>query len=40
MGGGASRLRQSWKRQDSASVAFYWHPCSTSASPLSRPREL
>src|SRR5262245_17349833 len=26
-GGGADRLRQPWKRQGSASVGFYWHPC-------------
>ena len=35
-GGGADRSRQSWERQDGASVAFYWHPCGASASPLSR----
>ena len=32
-GGGADRLRQPWKRQDSASVAFYWHPCSSERKP-------
>jgi hypothetical protein len=36
---GTDRLRQPWKRQDSASVAFYWHPCSTSASPQKRGRQ-